>query len=68
MNITIKPLNQNKMKKFMIIFLSTLLIFQLFTMYIMGEFYQEMILESIGMGAIFAVLMAYGCTDPKIIK
>ena len=56
------------MKKFIIIFLSTLLIFQLFTMYVMGNFYQEMILESIGMGAIFAVLMAYGCTDPKIIK
>ena len=56
------------MKKFMIIFLSTLLIFQLFTMYIMGDFYQEMILESIGMGAIFSILMAYGCTDPKIIK
>ena len=56
------------MKKFMIIFLSTLLIFQLFTMYVMGNFYQWMILESIGMGAIFAVLMAYGCTDPKIIK
>lgn len=56
------------MKKFITIFLITLLVFQLFTMYIMGEFYQEMILESIGMGAIFAVLMAYGCTDPKIIK
>jgi len=56
------------MKKFMIIFLSTLLIFQLFTMYVMGDFYQGMILESIGMGAIFSALMAYGCTDSKIIK
>ena len=56
------------MKKFITIFLITLLVFQLFTVYIMGECYQEMILESIGMGAIFAVLMAYGCTDPKIIK